>query len=50
MELKAGATVEWYFYPMTKGENLKLFCHKDDHEAHGMVGSINIIGPPPFTK
>jgi len=44
MELKPGASVEWFFFPMTKGKNLKLFCHKKDHEAQGMVGSINIIG------
>ena len=50
MELKPGAKVEWYFYPMTKGKNLKLFCHKKGHEAAGMVGKINIIGPPPFSK
>lgn len=50
MELKPGAKVEWYFYPMTKGNNLKLFCHKKGHEAAGMVGKINIVGPPPFSK
>jgi len=44
MELKPGASVEWYFFPMTKGKNLKLFCHKKGHEAQGMVGSINIVG------
>ena len=44
MELKPGAVVECFFFPMTKGENLKLFCHKKDHEAQGMVGSINIVG------
>ena len=50
MELKPGATVEWFFYPMTKGEHLKLFCHKEDHEAKGMVGEIDIVGPPPFSN
>ncbi len=50
MELKPGAKVEWFFYPMTKGKNLKLYCHKKGHEAAGMVGNINIIGPPPFSK
>ena len=50
MELKPGATVEWYFYPMTRGENLRLFCHKDEHEQHGMVGSINITGPLTFKQ
>jgi uncharacterized cupredoxin-like copper-binding protein len=44
MELKPGASVEWYFFPMTKGKNLRLFCHKKGHEAQGMVGNINIIG------
>ena len=50
IELKPGATVEWFFYPMTKGKDLKLYCHKDGHEQQGMVGTINISGPPPFTK
>lgn len=44
MELKPGSTLEWFFFPMTKGKNLTLFCHKDDHEERGMIGSINIIG------
>jgi len=44
MELKPGARVEWFFFPMTKGENLKLFCHKKGHEEQGMIGSINIVG------
>jgi len=44
MELKPGASVEWFFFPMTKGKDLKLFCHKKGHEAQGMVGSINIVG------
>ena len=50
LEIKPGATVEWYFYPMTKGEGLRLYCHKDDHEQHGMVGEIDIHGPPPFNS
>jgi len=50
LELKPGATVAWYFYPMTKGEKLRLFCHKEGHEAKGMVGRIDIVGPPPFSK
>lgn len=50
LELKPGATVAWYFYPMTKGEKLHLFCHKEGHEAKGMTGSINIVGPPPFSN
>ena len=49
MEIKSGTTVEWYFYPMTNGK-LKLYCHKEDHEQHGMVGEIEIFGPPPFTN
>jgi uncharacterized cupredoxin-like copper-binding protein len=44
MELKPGASVEWFFFPMTKGKDLRLFCHKKGHEEQGMVGSINIIG------
>jgi uncharacterized cupredoxin-like copper-binding protein len=44
LELKPGARVEWYFYPMTKGQNLKLFCHKKGHEEKGMVGTISITG------
>ena len=50
IELKPGATVEWFFYPMTKGRNLKLYCHKDGHEEQGMAGTINISGPAPFSK
>jgi uncharacterized cupredoxin-like copper-binding protein len=50
IELKPGATVEWYFYPMTNGTNLKLYCHKENHEAQGMSGLIEIFGSPPFTK
>lgn len=44
IELKPGAHLEWFFFPMTKGENLKLFCHKKGHEEQGMIGSITIIG------
>jgi uncharacterized cupredoxin-like copper-binding protein len=50
IELKPGATVEWFFYPMRNGENMKLYCHKGDHEEHGMVGTITIFGKPPFSK
>ena len=50
IELKPGATVEWFFYPMTKGNKLRLHCHKDNHEESGMVGTIDIIGPPPFSN
>jgi uncharacterized cupredoxin-like copper-binding protein len=44
LELKPGTSAEWYFFPMTKGKNLKLFCHKKGHEEQGMVGNINIVG------
>ncbi len=50
IELKSGATVEWFFYPMTKGKHLRLYCHKKDHAAKGMVGEFEIFGPPPFNK
>ena len=50
IELKPGTTLEWFFYPMTNGENLKLYCHKNSHESQGMVGKINISGAPPFTQ
>ncbi len=44
IELKPGSSIEWFFFPMTKGKDLRLFCHKHDHEEKGMVGSINIVG------
>ena len=44
IELKPGTTVEWFFFPMTKGKNLRLYCHKKGHEEKGMVGTINIVG------
>ncbi len=44
MELKPGARVEWFFFPMTRAKGLKFFCRKAGHEAAGMLGSINIIG------
>ena len=50
LEIAPGATVEWFFYPMTKGANLRLYCHKDEHEELGMTGTINISGPPPFSN
>ena len=48
LELLPGATIAWYFYPMTNGEDLPLYCHKEGHREGGMVGSITITGPPPF--
>lgn len=50
LELKPGATVAWYFYPMTKGEKLRLYCHKEGHEAGGMSGSISITGALRFAQ
>lgn len=44
VELSPGAVAEWSFFPMTRGENLKLYCPIDGHEEGGMVGSINITG------
>lgn len=44
IELKPGATVSWFFFPMTKGKNLKLYCHKNNHEQAGMVANISIVG------
>ena len=48
LELQPGTTVAWYFYPMTNGQDLPLYCHKEGHREHGMVGAITISGPPPF--
>ena len=50
MELLPGATLVWYFYPMTKGKGIRLYCHKEGHTEAGMVGEIEIFGPPPFTN
>tara|TARA_B100001175_G_C19321338_1_gene547914 strand:+ start:117 stop:611 length:495 start_codon:yes stop_codon:yes gene_type:complete len=50
IELSPNSTIEWFFYPMTKGKNLKLYCHKDNHEEMGMVGTINIIGSLSLNK
>ena len=50
MEVLPGQTAVWYFYPMTNGKHLKLYCHKEGHEAAGMVGEIEISGPPPFSQ
>lgn len=44
LELAPGAVAEWWFFPMTKGANLKLYCSRDGHEESGMAGSINITG------
>ena len=48
VELPSGTTVAWYFYPMTNGEDLPLYCHKEGHREGGMVGAMTIFGPPPF--
>ena len=48
LDLQPGTTVAWYFYPMTNGQDLPLYCHKEGHREGGMVGSITITGPPPF--
>jgi uncharacterized cupredoxin-like copper-binding protein len=48
LDLAPGATVAWYFYPMTNGEDLPLYCHKAGHREGGMLGAITISGPPPF--
>ena len=50
LEIKAGATVAWYFYPMTRGDRMYLFCHKEGHEMKGMTGRINIIGALPSSN
>ena len=49
LELPPGTTVAWYFYPMTSGKDLALYCHKKGHVEGGMVGTVEIFGPPPFT-
>ena len=48
LELQPGATAAWYFYPMTNGEDLPLYCHKEGHHEGGMVGTVTIFGGPPF--
>jgi uncharacterized cupredoxin-like copper-binding protein len=48
LELLPGATVAWHFYPMTNGEDLPIYCHKEGHREGGMVGALTIFGPPPF--
>lgn len=50
LQLEPGATAAWYFYPMTKGNGLPLVCHREGHEEKGMTGTIDIVGPPPFTN
>ena len=50
MELLPGATLAWFFYPMTKGTGIRIYCHKEGHTEAGMVGEIEIFGPPPFTN
>jgi uncharacterized cupredoxin-like copper-binding protein len=48
LELQPGTTAAWYFYPMTNGEDLVFYCHKEGHRQAGMAGAISISGPPPF--
>jgi uncharacterized cupredoxin-like copper-binding protein len=48
LELQPGATAAWYLYPMTNGEDLPLYCHKEGHREGGMVGAVTIFGGPPF--
>lgn len=50
MELLPGTTLAWFFYPMTKGEGIRIYCHKEGHTEAGMVGEIEIFGPPPFSN
>jgi uncharacterized cupredoxin-like copper-binding protein len=49
IELAPGATVAWYFYPMMRGKDLRLYSEKDEDLEAGMAGTIEISGPPPFT-
>jgi uncharacterized cupredoxin-like copper-binding protein len=49
IELAPGSTVAWYFYPIMRGKDLRLYSEKDDDLAAGMAGAIEITGPPPFT-
>jgi uncharacterized cupredoxin-like copper-binding protein len=48
LDLQPGTTVAWYFYPMTNGQDLPLYCHKEGHREGGMIGTFTIAGPPPF--
>ena len=48
IELFPGSTVAWYFYPMSKGKDLPIICHKPGHTEAGMTGLVEIYGPPPF--
>ena len=36
--------------PLTKGKGIRLYCHKEGHTEAGMVGEIEIFGPPPFSN
>ena len=49
IELAPGATVAWYFYPMMRGKDLRLYSEKDEDLKASMAGTIEISGPPPFT-
>jgi uncharacterized cupredoxin-like copper-binding protein len=49
IELAPGTTVAWYFYPMMRGKDLRLYSEKDEDLEAGMAGTIEISGPPPFT-
>jgi uncharacterized cupredoxin-like copper-binding protein len=49
IELAPGSTVAWYFYPMSRGKDLRLYSEKEEDLEAGMAGTIQISGPPPFT-
>jgi uncharacterized cupredoxin-like copper-binding protein len=49
IELAPSSTVAWYFYPMSRGQDLRLYSQKEEDLEAGMAGTIQIAGPPPFT-
>jgi uncharacterized cupredoxin-like copper-binding protein len=49
IELAPGTTVAWYFYPISRGKDLRLYSQKEEDLEAGMAGTIQISGPPPFT-
>jgi uncharacterized cupredoxin-like copper-binding protein len=49
IELTPGSTVAWYFYPMMRGKDLRLYSEKHEDLEAGMAGTIQISGPPPFS-